>query len=195
VLEKEKAMQPRTKAQNISPAADYNPETDPVLARLRRLQPSRIPKRIVGAIAIVGLLVAAGWYARSAYNARVAENAERAARAMAEAEAAAISVLTPFQRVEAWCAANLGGTEFSGLPRVDSGDGRFFVTYTAKAGDSISSVVERYRTKAASEAAASAEILEYAKQQHSEQYGGRQLWAGDEIWLLVPLKLQNAESY
>jgi hypothetical protein len=195
VLEKEKAMQPRTEAQNISPARAYNPATDPVLARLRRLQPSRTPKRIVGAIAIVGLLAAAGWYARSAYNARVFENAERAARARAEAEAAAVPVITPFQRVEAWCAANLGGTEFAGLPRVDAGDDRFFVTYTAKAGDSISSVVKRYRIKAASEATTWAEILDLAKQRHSEQYGGRQLWVGDEIWLLVPLQPQDAEVY
>jgi hypothetical protein len=70
---------------------------------------------------------------------------------------------------------------------VDAGDGRFFVTYTAKAGDSISSVVKRYRVEAALEPATWKGMLDFAKREHFEKYGGRQLWVGDEIWLLVPL--------
>jgi hypothetical protein len=186
-------MQQRTEARNISPAPDYNPETDPVLTRLRSLQPSRIPRRIVTAVAIVGLLAAAGWYALSVYNARVAENAERAARARAEAEAAAVPVVTPFQRVENWALANLGGTEFAGFPRVDAGDGRFFVIYVAKPGDSIALVVKRFSAKAAPAPTVLSDILRDANRRHFEQYGGRQLWVGDEVWLLIPLQPEAAD--
>jgi hypothetical protein len=101
-------------------------------------------------------------------------------------------VVTPFQRVEAWCATNLGGTEFAGLPRADAADDLFFIIYTAEPGDSILAVVKRYRVRAASDAAVGNRILELANRQHRDQYGGRGLWVGDEIWLLIPIDLGDA---
>jgi hypothetical protein len=187
-------MQQGTETRTLSPVPDYDPEIDPVIARLKRRRSPRTPIKVLVVIAIFTVLAVVVWYGRSVYNTRLAEAEEAKARAAAEAEASRPPTITPFQRVERWCAENLRGTEFAGLPRIDAADGRFFVLYTAEPGDSVTAVVKRFRTSAAIEAAAGGEILELAKRRHTEQYRGRQLWVGDEIRLLVPLPPAVANS-
>jgi hypothetical protein len=182
-----------TETRTLSPVPDYDPETDPVIARLKMRRSPRTPIRVLGVIAIFAVLAVVVWYGRSVYYTRLAEADEAKARA-AEAEAYRPPTITPFQRVERWCAENLGGTEFAGLPRVDAADGRFFVLYTAEPGDSVTTVVKRFRASAGIESTIGSEILELAKSRHTEQYGGRQLWVGDEIRLLVPLPPAVANS-
>jgi hypothetical protein len=185
-------MRHTTGTQNQNSTAGYDPETDPVIAGLRSHRSSRTIKRIVGVMAIAGLLAAIGWYARNAYMAHRSEVEETAARARAAAEAAELPVITPLQRAEDWCIETLGETEFASVPHLDTVSGRFFVTYTARPGDSIASVVKRFGTQSSLEPALWSEIRELAKRQHAERYRGRGLWVGDEIWLVLPLQPVDA---
>lgn len=171
------------KAQPMQPlsVSDYDPETDPVLAPLRSHRSSGAGKRAALAVAIVALVAAGGWFAYDAYRTPTRE----AARAQPEPPAP-LPVISPLQKAEAWCVENLASTEFAALPVIEGEDGSFFVVYSARAGDSIGSVVKRYRASVGS--GAPLEILELAKRQHAGQYGGRGLWVADEIRLPVPME-------
>jgi hypothetical protein len=167
-------------------APDYDPDTDPVLARLRSHSTSGGGRRIVVAVAVVGLLAVGGWYAYNVYDSRSQEADEKEFRAQVQAEPAPPPVISPLQRAEEWCVENLAATEFAGLPVVEGANGGFLAIYTARAGDSIGSVVKRYGTSLGADSRG--EILELAKREHVERYGGRGLWVGDEIRLLIPIE-------
>jgi len=168
------------------PVPDYDPDTDPVLARLRSHGSSGGGRKALVAVAIVGLLVVAGWYAYSVYESRSREaKVEEELRAQAEAEPPPPPPISPLQEAEGWCVEILAATEFAGLPVIEGENGRFFVIYTARAGDSLGSVAKRYGASFGADPRG--EVLELAKRQHIEQYGGRGLWVSDEIRLPIPI--------
>lgn len=166
-------------------AADDDLENDPVLAPLRSHRTSGRGRRVAVAVVLVGLLAAGGWYAHRVYESRSREAEAERIRAQAEPEPTPAPSPSPVQRAEGWCVENLGATEFAGLPVVEGENGRFFVIYAARASDSIGAVVKRYGAGLGSDSRG--EILELAKLRHGERYGGRGLWVGDELRLLVPI--------
>lgn len=183
-------MAQTTQSQQPLSGPSYDPETDPVLAQLRSHRSSGGGKKALVAVGIVGLLVVGGWYAYSVYDSRSGEaTIEEGFRPPVEAEPAPPPPISPLERAEGWCVENLSSSEFAGLPVVAGDNGDFFVLYTARAGDSIGSVVKRYGNSFKSDAPD--QILEFAKRQHVKRYGGRGLWVDDEIPLLLPVKLQD----
>jgi hypothetical protein len=178
-------MEQNVHTQQPLSAAEPDLENDPVLAPLRSHRSSGRGRKAAVALVVVGLVVGGGWYAYKAYDSYSREADAKRTRARAEAEAPPPTPITPLQRAEGWSAENLAATEFAGLPVAEGDDGRFYVIYTARAGDSIGAVVKRFGTKL--ETAARAEALELAKRRHGERYGGRGLWVGDEIRLIVPV--------
>ena len=181
-------MSQTTPSQQPVSVPGYDPETDPVLARLRSHGSSGGGRKAFVAVAVVGLLVVGGWYAYNVYDSRSgAARIEEGSRAQVEAEPAPPPPppISSLQRAEGWCVDHLAATEFAGLPLIESDDGEFFVVYTARAGDSVGAVVERYGKSV--EFDAQNKFLGIAKRQHVERYGGRTLWVGDEIPLPIPI--------
>jgi hypothetical protein len=184
----EKSMEPGRPL----PVREYDPETDPVLASLRSHGSRGGGKKALAVLAVVGVLAAGGWYAYSVYGSRA-----RQAQVDAELHEQVVPTpvpptISPLQVAEEWCAENLAASEFAGLPVTQGGNGELFVVYTARSGDSIGSIVKRYAASFESEAPA--EILESAKRQHVERYGGRGLWVSDEVRLLVPVEPRERET-
>jgi hypothetical protein len=167
------------------PAPDYDPETDPVLAGLRRHSASGGNKRVILAAVVVALLAVTAWFVYSLYDSTFRRVAVADAQTQAEPAPAPPSVTSVRQKAESWCGEHLGSTEFAGLPMVESDSGDFFVIYTARPGDSISAVAYRYAMS--SGAGAGGEILERAKREHVAAYDGRVLWVGDQIRLRIPV--------
>ncbi len=182
-------MSQTTQSQQPASVPGHDPETDPVLARLRRHGSSGGGKKAFVAVAVVGLLVVGGWYAYNVYDSPSgAAKIEEESRAQVEAKPAPPPpppTISSLQRAEAWCVDHLAATEFAGLPLIESDDGDFFVIYTARAGDSVGAVVERYGKSV--EFDAQNKFLGIAKRQHVKRYGGRTLWVGDEIPLPIPI--------
>jgi hypothetical protein len=101
------------KAEPVQPlsAPGYDPETDPVLARLRSHTPSGAGRRVFLALAIVGLLAVCGWYVYNLSDSSPREADEKAFVGQIEAEPAPPPPISPLQRAEGWCLENLAATE------------------------------------------------------------------------------------
>ena len=166
-------------------AAGDDLDNDPVLAPFRSHRSSGRGTKAAVAVVMIGLVAAGGWYAYKAYDSRAREADAERVRARAEARPVSPPPISPLQRAEEWCVENLAATEFAGLPVIEGENGRFFVVYAARAGDSIGAVVKRYGAGLGSDTRG--EALEVAKLRHGARYGGRGLWVGDELWLLVPI--------